>query len=157
MGTASDTGVIAVLNGPNLNLLGTRQPEIYGTATLQDIEDLCRDRLTAAGLKLRFSQSNSEGALVTAVQDSRDCAAVLINAAGYTHTSVALLDALLTVSAPVIEVHLSNPHAREEIRHRSIIAPACQGIIAGFGPQSYALALDAAIALIDGHPIKAEG
>ncbi|MEM6747589.1 MAG: type II 3-dehydroquinate dehydratase [Pseudomonadota bacterium] len=157
MGTASDTGVIAVLNGPNLNLLGTRQPEIYGTATLQDIEDLCRDRLTAAGLKLRFSQSNSEGALVTAVQDSRDCSAVLINAAGYTHTSVALLDALLTISAPVIEVHLSNPHAREEIRHRSIIAPACQGIIAGFGPQSYALALDAAIALIDGHPIKAEG
>ena len=152
MASASDTGVIAVLNGPNLNLLGTRQPEIYGTATLQDIEDLCRDKLTAAGIKLRFSQTNSEGELVTAVQDSRDCSAILINAAAYTHTSVALLDALLAVPAPVIEVHLSNPHAREEIRHRSIIAPACKGVIAGFGAQSYALALDAAISLLDGLP-----
>ncbi|MEO1656776.1 MAG: type II 3-dehydroquinate dehydratase [Pseudomonadota bacterium] len=157
MGTSSDTGVIAVLNGPNLNLLGTRQPEIYGTATLQDVEDLCRDKLSAAGLGVRFFQSNSEGELVSAVQAARDCSAVLINAAGYTHTSVALLDALLTVPGPVVEVHLSNPHAREEIRHRSVIAPACHGVIAGFGLQSYALALDAAIALIDGHSIKAEG
>ncbi|MEO1040803.1 MAG: type II 3-dehydroquinate dehydratase [Pseudomonadota bacterium] len=157
MGTASDTGAIAVLNGPNLNLLGTRQPEIYGTATLQDIEELCRDRLAHTGRVLHFSQHNSEGDLVTAVQESRDCGAVLINAAGYTHTSIALLDALLTVPGPVIEVHLSNPHAREAIRHRSIIAPACRGVIAGFGPQSYTLALDAAIALLDGQPVKAEG
>ena len=157
MGTASDTGVIAILNGPNLNLLGTRQPDIYGTATLGDIETLCREKVSRANLSLRFFQSNSEGALINAVQDARHCAAVLINAAGYTHTSIALLDALLTVPAPVIEVHLSNPHARESMRHRSIIAPACKGVIAGFGPQSYLLALDAAIALIDGQSVNAEG
>ncbi|MEM7741998.1 MAG: type II 3-dehydroquinate dehydratase [Pseudomonadota bacterium] len=157
MGTASDTGAIAVLNGPNLNLLGTRQPEIYGTATLADIESLCRNKLASAGRSLHFSQHNSEGDLITAVQNARDCAAVLINAAGYTHTSVGLLDALLTVDGPVIEVHLSNPHAREAIRHHSVIAPACQGVIAGFGPLSYTLALDAAIALLNGQSVKAEG
>ncbi|MEM9809667.1 MAG: type II 3-dehydroquinate dehydratase [Pseudomonadota bacterium] len=150
MSTASEHNVIAVLNGPNLNLLGTRQPEIYGAKTLDDIESLCQKQLSKTRFALRFAQTNSEGDLISMVQDARESAAILINAAGYTHTSVGLLDALLTVPCPVIEVHLSNPHAREDFRHRSVIAPACRGSIAGFGADSYRLALDAAIALIDG-------
>ncbi|GGY41537.1 type II 3-dehydroquinate dehydratase [Parvularcula lutaonensis] len=150
MSTSSDSKTIAVLNGPNLNLLGTRQPEIYGRQTLADIEAMCVKHSKSKGFDLRFQQTNIEGELVSMVQEARTCAAVLINAAGYTHTSVALLDALLTVDAPVIEVHLSSPHKREAIRHRSVIAPACTGVIAGFGALSYRLALDAAIALVDG-------
>lgn len=157
MSTASQSDVVAVLNGPNLNLLGTRQPEIYGSDTLADIEAMCREVLSNAELQLRFEQSNSEGSLVDLVQDCRDCAAILINAAGYTHTSIALLDALLTVESPVIEVHLSSPHKREAFRHHSVIAPACTGVVAGFGALSYRLALDAAIALIDARSAAGEG
>jgi 3-dehydroquinate dehydratase-2 len=148
---------IAVLNGPNLNLLGTRQPEIYGRESLADIEAACRSRLEGTGFGLVFEQHNGEGELVGAVQRLRGSAALLINAAGYTHTSVALLDALLMTEGPVIEVHLSNPHAREPIRHRSVIAPACRGSIAGFGGLSYSLALDAALALVDGPTNSSEG
>lgn len=157
MTTASDTREIAVLNGPNLNLLGTRQPEIYGSDTLSDIETACATKLAGTGFALRFAQTNSEGGLVSLVQEARFSAAVLINAAGYTHTSVALLDALFTVGGPVIEVHLSNPHAREDIRHRSIIAPACRGNISGFGALSYQLALDAALALLNAGASGGEG
>jgi 3-dehydroquinate dehydratase-2 len=149
MATASDDRTIAVLNGPNLNLLGTRQPEIYGHATLDDIQASCRQRLDGTGFSLFFQQFNGEGELVEAAQQMRGAAAILINAAGYTHTSVALLDALLMADGPVIEVHLSSPHKREAVRHRSVIAPACKGVIAGFGPLSYRLALDAALALVD--------
>lgn len=145
---ASAKPTIAVLNGPNLNLLGTREPEIYGRATLKDIEELCRKKLESTGYSLIFAQSNSEGGLVDLVQDARQSDALLINAAGYTHTSVALLDALNTVQGPVIEVHLSHPAAREAFRHHSMIAAACQGVIAGFGANSYVLALDAALGLL---------
>lgn len=149
MSAASTNPVIAVLNGPNLNLLGEREPEIYGSTTLAEIEKTCSDHLDGSGYALRFAQTNSEGGLVDLVQEARDCAAVVINAAGYTHTSVALLDALKALPCPAIEVHLSHPGTREPIRHRSIIAPACKGVIAGFGPLSYVLGLDAARALLD--------
>ncbi|MEM1379349.1 MAG: type II 3-dehydroquinate dehydratase [Pseudomonadota bacterium] len=149
MGTASAQSTIAILNGPNLNLLGTREPEIYGSETLGDIEAKCRAHIRSRAIALRFEQSNSEGGLVDLVQASRDCSAVIINAAGYTHTSVALLDALKALPCPAIEVHLSHPAAREPFRHHSVIAPACKGVIAGFGALSYLLALDAAAALLD--------
>lgn len=149
MHAATATAKIAVLNGPNLNLLGTREPEIYGHETLADIEDRLRSLAEARGTTLLFRQTNSEGELVTHVQEARDCAAVLINAGGYTHTSVALLDALRALPCPAIEVHLSHPAAREGFRQVSMIAPACRGVIAGFGADSYRLALDAACALLD--------
>lgn len=149
MNGSSAKPYIAVLNGPNLNLLGSREPETYGHDTLQDIEALCAAKLAGTPYGLRFAQSNSEGDLVTLVQEARDAAAILINAAGYTHTSVALLDALKTVESAVIEVHLSNPAARESFRHHSVIAPACRGVIAGFGARSYVHALDAALSLLD--------
>lgn len=157
MTTAREPRRIAILNGPNLNLLGTRQPEIYGHDTLADIEAMCRRHLEGAGFDLRFGQTNSEGELVGMVQEARHDAAVLINAGGYTHTSVALLDALLMVEGPVIEVHLSNPHARDSLRHRSVIAPACRGVVAGFGAVSYRLALDAARALLNARTAGGEG
>jgi 3-dehydroquinate dehydratase-2 len=157
MAIASDGRTIAVLNGPNLNLLGTRQPEIYGRTTLADIERACEARLQGTGFSLLFRQFNGEGELVGAAQEARGAAAILINAAGYTHTSVALLDALLMAEGPVIEVHLSNPHAREQVRHRSVIAPACRGVIAGFGALSYSLALDAALATVDALGTSDEG
>jgi 3-dehydroquinate dehydratase-2 len=157
MRSASQAPVIAVLNGPNLNLLGVRQPEIYGRESLGDIEAMCRHHLQEKGFSLRFVQENGEGALVDRVHGARDCAAVLINAAGYTHSSVALLDALLTLEAPVIEVHLSHPAKREPFRHHSVIAPACRGVIAGFGAQSYRLALDAALALLDAEGLTSSG
>ncbi|MEE4208761.1 MAG: type II 3-dehydroquinate dehydratase [Parvularcula sp.] len=147
MDTSSARRPVAVLNGPNLNLLGEREPAIYGTASLHDIQAMCEEKLQDTGFSLVFEQHNSEGALIEAVQRNRKASALLINAAGYTHTSVALLDALLMVEGPVIEVHLSSPAKRESFRHQSIIAPACQGVIAGFGVLSYRLALDAAIAL----------
>lgn len=149
MSAATAQPVIAVLNGPNLNLLGEREPEIYGSATLADIETACARHLEGTGYALRFAQTNSEGGLVDLVQGARDCAAVVINAAAYTHTSVALLDALKTLPCPAIEVHLSHPGTREPIRHQSVIAPACRGVIAGFGALSYELGLDAALALLD--------
>lgn len=157
MSIASHSPRIVVLNGPNLNLLGTRQPEIYGSTTLKEIESDCQSQANKAGYALEWFQTNHEGVLIDQVQAARTAQGLLINAAGYTHTSVALLDALLTVEAPVIEVHLSHPHKREAFRHHSVIAPACRGTIAGFGALSYQLALDAVIALINASNPKKEG
>ena len=157
MSIASDPRRIVVLNGPNLNLLGTRQPDIYGSVTLEQIEKASQAQASSAGFSLAWCQTNSEGALIDHVQAARSASGLVINAAGYTHTSIALLDALLTVDAPVIEVHLSHPHKREAFRHHSVIAPACDGVIAGFGALSYRLALDAVIALINASNPKKEG
>ena len=135
---------VLVLNGPNLNMLGQRHPEIYGRATLADIEALCRSHGEALGFDIDFRQSNIEGELVTWIQQARgEHDGIAINAAAYTHTSVALLDALTLVDIPVIEVHLSNVFARDKFRHHSYISPVAAGVICGFGPNSYILALDA--------------
>lgn len=144
--------VIHVLNGPNLNLLGTREPLIYGAVTLADIEARLRARSEAAGATLVFRQSNHEGDLVTWIQEAgRAGAAVILNAGAFTHTSVALLDAIRGSSARVVEVHLSNTQAREPFRHQSFVSPAAIGIIAGFGALSYDLALEA---LLSGETMK---
>lgn len=136
------------LNGPNLNLLGTRQPEVYGRQTLADIEALVRARATELGVEVDFRQSNHEGELVTWIQEARGrFDAIVLNAAAYTHTSVALRDAIAAVSIPTVEIHVSNIHAREEFRHRSLIAPVCRGQISGFGFQSYLLGLQAVVTL----------
>jgi len=136
--------VIFILNGPNLNMLGRREPAVYGSETLADIETACHRRATLLNLSVDFRQSNHEGDLVTWVQDARAHAAgIILNAGAYTHTSVALHDAIRTIEQPAIEVHLSNIHAREPFRHHSYIAPVTVGIIAGFGIQGYVLALDA--------------
>lgn len=132
---------IMVINGPNLNLLGTREPDTYGTATLADIEAMLQSEAEKLGATCQFYQSNVEGELVTALQNARDCDGVILNAAAYTHTSVALRDAIAAIAAPVVEVHLSNVFAREEFRHTSLIAPVCRGSISGFGAGSYRLAL----------------
>ena len=146
----SDSPEILVLNGPNLNMLGVREPDIYGYETLADIEDLCNDRARSLGLTIDFRQSNFEGELVTIIQKSRDTTAgIIINGAGYTHTSVAILDALRVSELPVIELHLSNIHAREAFRHKSYIAQAAVGIICGFGAHGYVLAIDAMARLIE--------
>lgn len=135
---------VHVLNGPNLNLLGSREPAVYGTATLDDIEAMLAARCAARGATLVFRQSNHEGDLVTWIQEAgRAGAAVILNAGALTHTSIALLDAIKGSGAAVIEVHLSNVYARENFRHHSFISPAARGVIAGFGPRSYLLALDA--------------
>ncbi|MBX3734279.1 MAG: type II 3-dehydroquinate dehydratase [Verrucomicrobiae bacterium] len=139
---------IYVINGPNLNLLGTRQPEIYGRITLPEIEAGMRVRARELAVELEFHQSNHEGDLVDWIQKAREtAAAVVLNAAAYTHTSVALRDAIAASGIPVIEVHLSNIHARESFRHRSLIAPVCHGQICGFGADSYRLGLDAAVSV----------
>lgn len=139
---------IYVLNGPNLNLLGTREPHIYGRATLQDVEKLCQDKAQASGATLVFRQTNHEGELIEWVQEARiEACALVLNPAGYGHTSVALHDALKALSIPVIECHLSNPAAREPFRHHSFVSPAASGLIAGFGPASYELAVEAALRL----------
>ncbi len=137
---------ILILHGPNLNLLGTREPGIYGSQTMRDIDDMCQNLGGELGVEVRSAQSNSEGALIDLLQEAsgRD-AGVVFNPGGYTHTSVALLDAVAAISIPVIEVHLSNPQAREDFRRRSLIAPVCRGSIAGLGPLSYALALRALV------------
>jgi 3-dehydroquinate dehydratase-2 len=137
---------ILVLNGPNLNLLGTREPTIYGATTLADVEDRLRERARDRA-ELSFGQSNHEGELVTWIQEAGlGGTPVILNAGAYTHTSVALRDAISGSGAAVIEVHVSNVHAREPFRHRSLIAPVCRGVIAGFGPLSYELALEALLA-----------
>lgn len=141
--------LVLVLNGPNLNLLGRREPGIYGAATLNDIEAALIQRGEALGLSVELRQSNHEGVLVDWIHEAqeRGAHAVLLNAAAYTHTSIALLDAVRAIEVPVIEVHLSNPHAREPFRHTSWIAQAVKGTIAGFGADSYLLALEAAARL----------
>ena len=137
---------ILVLNGPNLNLLGEREPTVYGKVTLKDIERMVRQRAAALGAKIEFRQSNIEGELVTWIQQAKGRVdGIIINAAAYTHTSVALRDAISAVGIPTIEVHLSNVHARESFRHQSLIAAVCRGQISGFGANSYVLAVEAAI------------
>ncbi|PHS40240.1 MAG: type II 3-dehydroquinate dehydratase [Robiginitomaculum sp.] len=137
---------IYILNGPNLNLLGTREPEIYGNATLADIKTACAARCKSRGYGMSFHQSNIEGEIVEHIQEAGcKAAAVIINAAAYTHTSVALYDSLKALSIPVIEVHISQPAAREAFRGTSYIAPVATGSISGFGTNSYLLAIDAAI------------
>lgn len=140
---------ILFLNGPNLNLLGQRQPEIYGKITLGDIEAKLRDKAAKlSGVEVDFRQSNHEGELVTWIQQARgNVSVIVINAAAYTHTSIALRDAITAAEVPTIEIHLSNIHAREEFRHQSMIAAVCRGQIAGFGANSYYLAFEAALLL----------
>jgi 3-dehydroquinate dehydratase II len=135
---------IYVLNGPNLNLLGTREPEIYGHATLADVEKLCQQTAATLGFTVVFKQTNIEGELVNFIHDAKNNAeGIILNAGAYTHTSVALHDALKAAGLPAIEVHLSNVYKREEFRHHSYIAPAALGVICGFGTNSYRLALQA--------------
>lgn len=137
-----------VLNGPNLNLLGKREPGIYGSLTLAEIEAAVRKRSVKLGVEIDFRQSNSEGDLVGWIQESPGrFNAIILNAAAYTHTSIALRDAIAATGVPTIEIHLSNIHAREEFRHRSLIAAVCKGQICGFGPLSYILALEAAVSV----------
>lgn len=139
---------ILFLNGPNLNLLGTREPGIYGTLTLAEIEAQVRQLAASLEVEIDFRQSNHEGELVTWIQEASGAAqAIVLNAAAYTHTSVALRDALTATGIPALEIHLSNTHARESFRHRSLLAPVCRGVIAGFGVNSYLLGLRAAITL----------
>ncbi|KCV83687.1 3-dehydroquinate dehydratase [Actibacterium atlanticum] len=135
---------ILVLNGPNLNLLGTRQPEVYGATTLADVEKLCQTKADELELSIEFSQSNHEGVLIDAIHAAPAVhAGIILNAGALTHTSVALMDAIASIDLPVIELHLSNIHAREEFRHKSWIAPVAVGQICGFGASGYALALSA--------------
>lgn len=141
---------IYLLNGPNLNLLGEREPAIYGKSTLADLEKLSQDAAAAVGATLVFRQSNHEGELVDWIQEARrQAGGLIINAGGYTHTSVAIHDALKVLTIPVVEVHLSNPGVREEFRHKSLVSPAASGVIAGFGPLGYRLAIEAVAALTE--------
>ncbi|MGF1502968.1 MAG: type II 3-dehydroquinate dehydratase [Paracoccaceae bacterium] len=133
--------IVHVINGPNLNLLGLREPEIYGRETLADLEALCRETAEGLGLGLVFVQSNAEGTLVDAIQAARLAAGLVINPAAYTHTSVAIRDALAVCEGPVIEVHLSNVHAREPFRHTSYVSGVATGVIAGLGTEGYRAAL----------------
>jgi 3-dehydroquinate dehydratase-2 len=137
---------ILFLNGPNLNLLGQREPEIYGNTTLADIEAKVRERATELKVGIDFRQSNLEGELVDWIQQAKGkFDVIVINAAAYTHTSIALRDAIVASGVPTIEIHLSNVHAREEFRHKSLIAPVCRGQITGFGQKSYILGIEAAV------------
>jgi len=140
---------ILVLNGPNLNLLGTREPDVYGHETMAEIEAACAERASALGLTVEFRQSNSEGELVDWIQEARNgYAGLIVNAGAYTHTSVALLDALLACDVPVIEVHLSNILQREDFRHHSYVSKAARGLISGFGGFGYEMALEAAARIL---------
>ena len=141
---------ILVLNGPNLNLLGAREPDVYGHETMAEIEAACAKRASALGLTVEFRQSNSEGELVDWIQEARNgYAGLIVNAGAYTHTSVALLDALLACDVPVIEVHLSNIFQREDFRHHSYVSKAARGLICGFGGFGYEMALEAAARLLE--------
>jgi len=140
---------ILVLHGPNLNLLGVREPEIYGAATLDDINQAITDLARQLGVEVEFYQSNHEGELVDRIQAAAGkFDAILLNAAAYTHTSVAIRDAVSAVRIPVFEVHLSNTHSREPFRHISLISPVARGVVMGFGPQSYILALRGAVEML---------
>ena len=146
---------IAVINGPNLNLLGTREPEIYGSVSLEQIVKQLEKLASSHGYSIVHHQSNSEGELVDAIQKAGpECAGILINAGAYTHTSIALHDALRGVKKPAIEVHLSNVYRRESFRHHSYISPVAEGIVAGFGPHSYDLALQALLQILESKPKK---
>ena len=143
------TRSILILNGPNLNLLGTRQPEVYGHTTLADIEELCATKAQELGIKVVFAQSNHEGEMIDMLHAARGVhAGVVLNAGAYTHTSVALMDAISSTMLPVVELHLSNIHARESFRHTSYIAPVAVGQICGFGAAGYPLAMDAIMTYI---------
>jgi 3-dehydroquinate dehydratase-2 len=146
--------LIAVLNGPNLNMLGSREPTLYGAATIEDLEALCAETAQALDLSIDFRQTNHEGELITWVQECRDRArGIIINPAGYGHTSIALVDALLASELPVIEVHLTNIHAREEFRRHSMVSRVANGVICGLGIRGYGLALTAlAEMLLDEEP-----
>jgi len=146
----SDLPLIAVFNGPNMNMLGLRQPEMYGRATLDDVEALCAETAEQLGLAIDFRQTNGEGELVSWIQEMRGRAAgIILNPAGYTTTSIALMDALLASELPVIEVHVSNIHRREEFRHNSYVSKAAVGVIAGLGITGYALALQAMAEIVE--------
>ena len=135
---------LLILNGPNLNLLGTRQPEVYGRTTLDDVRQICEAEAAQHGMTIAFEQSNHEGALIDAIHAARAVhAGIVLNAGAYTHTSIALMDAITSAAVPVVEVHLSNIHAREAFRHKSFIAPVALGQICGFGAAGYALAIRA--------------
>ena len=150
MGKRAMSHTILVLNGPNLNMLGVRQPEFYGNESLSDIETTCRAKASKLGLEIDFRQSNHEGELVTLIQEARGkMAGIVINAAAYTHTSIAILDALSLAEVPIIEVHLSNIYARDSFRHNSYISPIANGVICGLGSHSYLLALEALKRIID--------
>jgi 3-dehydroquinate dehydratase II len=142
---------VYVLNGPNLNLLGTREPEIYGRATLADVETLCHAVAKQHGLNIKFFQSNHEGEIIDWIQEARAAkvAGLVINPAGYSHTSVAILDALAAIEAPVIEVHISNIHARESFRRRSYVSQVARAVVCGFGIDGYALAINGLAAIIN--------
>jgi 3-dehydroquinate dehydratase-2 len=141
---------IYCLNGPNLNLLGEREPAVYGKGTLADLEKLTQDAAASVGATLIFRQSNHEGELVDWIQEARrQAGGVILIAGGYTHTSVAIHDALKVLTIPVVEVHLSNPGNREEFRHKSLVSQAASGVIAGFGPLGYRLAVEAVVALAE--------
>jgi 3-dehydroquinate dehydratase-2 len=143
-------GKVLVLNGPNLNLLGTREPGVYGRATLEEIARRVQSLGRELGLEVEFFQSNSEGEIVDAVQKAAgSCRGLIINPAAYTHTSVALRDALAAVDLPAVEVHLSNVHGREDFRRQSLTAAVCRGVITGFGAEGYLLALRALSAILD--------
>lgn len=141
---------VLIINGPNLNLLGTRQPEVYGRTTLADIETLCRAHAALCGLEVAFMQSNHEGAMIDAIHAAKAThAGLIINAGAYTHTSIALMDAVASVELPCVEVHLSNIHAREDFRHVSYLSKVAIGQICGFGAQGYTMALDALATRLD--------
>lgn len=135
--------LIMIFNGPNLNMLGTREPDIYGTMTLRQIKNMCENHASEIGVMVDFRQSNHEGELITWIQEARQRAnGIIINAAGYTHTSVAIHDALKLTDLPIIELHLSDPKKREAFRHHSYIEPLAKAVFAGHGPQGYIMAID---------------
>jgi 3-dehydroquinate dehydratase-2 len=151
----SKTLPIYLVNGPNLNMLGTREPHIYGSTTLAEVEKMAADRAASLGLSLVARQTNHEGEMVEILQEARmGASAVILNAAAYTHTSVALYDVLKTLSVPIIELHISNPHARESFRHHTYVGMAATGTILGMGVYGYVLAVDAAAHLIESRQAK---